>query len=242
MKLSFSITSLALLSSLVFSSLSHADSQPHEPEPSINVSGIGEVSVSPDKAIITVSIEARRKRIQAARDEVNAVIGRALAVTDSLAIERQYVNSSASNIRPEYRHHNGKRNFEGYYVSRQLVIDLRDLEQIGALNEKLLDAGINNVSAPRLGSTQAAEHKRQALTQASKDARKNAQALASGLGVKLGKVLSLNAHSNHHNPLPRGMMMKAAYAEADTAAPSETYETGQIRFRANVNARFAIAD
>lgn len=213
-----------------------------EPEQaSINVSGFGEVSAAPNKAMISVSIESRRKRIQDARDEVSAVIGRTLAVTDSLDIERKYVNTSASTIRPEYRYNNGKRSFEGYYVSRRVLVDLRDLENIGPLTERLLDAGINNVSPPSLGSTKAAELKREALKRASQDAKRNAQIIADALEVKLGKPISVNANSNNHRPAPRPMMMKsAAYADAESVAPAETYETGEIRFSANVNARFAI--
>lgn len=214
--------------------------QAEEAKPSINVSGIGQVSASPDKAMITVSIEARRKRIQEARDEVSAVISRALSITDMLEIDRKYVNTSGSTIRPEYRYNNGKRSFEGYYVSRQVLVDLRDLENIGPLTEKLLDAGINNVSPPNLGSTQAAELKRQALKLAAADAKLNAEVIADTLGVTIGKPLNISAHSNNHNPVQPRMMMKAAYAEDSAAAPSQTYETGEIRFKANVNASFAI--
>lgn len=228
---------LVLLALLWLPLSSHAEPE----QASINVSGFGEVSAAPNKAMISVSIEARRKRIQDARDEVSAVIGRTLAVTDSLNIERKYVNTSASTIRPEYRYNNGKRSFEGYYVSRRVLIDLRDLENIGPLTEKLLDAGINNVSPPSLGSTKAAELKREALKRASQDAKRNAQTIADALEVKLGKPISVNANSNNHRPTPRPMMMKSvAYADAESAAPAETYETGEIRFSANVNARFAI--
>lgn len=207
---------------------------------SIHVSGVGEVSATPDKAMISVSIESRQKRIQEARDEVSGVISRTLAVTDSLEIDRKYVNTSASTIRPEYRYNDGKRSFIGYYVSRQVLIDLRDLDNIGPLTEKLLDAGINNVSPPSLGSTQAAELKREALKRATQDAKLNAQVIADSVGATLGKPLQISAHSNNHNPVPRGMMMKAAYADAEGAAPSATYETGEIRFSANVNASFEI--
>lgn len=215
--------------------------QADEATPSINVAGIGEISASPDKAMITVSIESRQKRIAEAREEVSAVISRALSITDLLNIDRKYVNTSGSTIRPEYRYNNGKRSFEGYYVSRQVQVDLRDLDNIGPLTEKLLDAGINNVSPPSLGSTKGAELKRKALKLAAADAKLNAQVIADTLGIKLGKPLNISAHSNNHNPVPQRMMMKsAAYADESGAAPSQTYETGEIRFSANVNASFAI--
>lgn len=223
---------------LVLSMALPLTSQANDDAASINVSGNGEISAAPDKAVISVSVEARSKNFKQARDEVNAVIARALGITDALKIDRKYVNTSNSQIRPEYRYHERKRIFEGYYVSRQVIVDLRNLEQIGELTEKLLDAGINNVSPPQLGSTKAAALKRQALKRATSDAMANAKAVASSLGVTVGKPLSVNANS-HHNPGPRPVMMKMAYSESSADAGA-TYETGEIRFTANVNIRFAI--
>ncbi|MDD9893800.1 MAG: SIMPL domain-containing protein [Gammaproteobacteria bacterium] len=234
------LTSTFAASLLAIAVLLPLSAQAEEATPNINVSGVGHVSAAPDKAMISVSIEARRKRIQEARDEVSSVIGRTLSVTDSLNIDRKYINTSASTIRPEYRYNNSKRIFDGYYVSRQVIIDLRELDKIGPLTEKLLDAGINNVSPPSLGSTKAAELKREALKRATEDAKLNASVIADSLGVSVGKPLSISANSNNHYPRPQRMMMKAAYADAAEAAPSETYETGEIRFSANVNARFEI--
>lgn len=209
------------------------------PPASINVTGTGQISAAPDKALISVSVEARSKRVQEARNEVNAVIAKALGITDGLKIDRKFVNTSNSQIRPEYRYHERKRIFEGYYVSRQVIVDLRKLEQIGTLTEQLLDAGITNVSPPQLGSSKAATLQRQALKRATADAMANAKAVADTLGVTVGKPLSINANS-HHNPGPRPvMMMKADYAESSGGAAA-TYETGEIRFSANVNASFAI--
>lgn len=231
-----SMSAVMIATAVLLSSQAWADDATHR----ISVTGIGEVSAAPDKATISVSIEARAKRMKDAREQVSSVVGRALAVTDALEIDRKYVNTSASTIRPEYRYHDGKRSFEGYYVSRQVLIDLRDLDNIGPLTEKLLDAGINNVSPPNLGSTKAADLKREALKRAIADAKLNAEIIADALGQKLGKALQVNAHSNHHRPVPQPMMMKAAFAEADSAAPANGYETGEIRFSANVNASFAI--
>lgn len=205
---------------------------------SINVSGNGQVTAIPDKAVITVSVEARSKNFKQAREQVNGVVLRALGITDDLKIDRKYVNTSNSRINPEYRYTDRKRVFEGYYVSRQVIVDLRNLEHIGLLTEQLLDAGITNVSAPQFGSTQAASLKREALKRATADAMANAKAVAEELGVKRGKPLSINANS-HHNPGPRPVMMKAAYAESSADA-ANSYETGEIRFSASVNARFAI--
>lgn len=227
------VTCMVLSLGLLIPLASQADEPAH-----IAVTGHGQVSTTPDKAVITVSVEARSKDFKQAREQVNGVVLRALGITDELNIDRQYVNTSNSRINPEYRYTDRKRVFEGYYVSRQIIVDLRNLEHIGLLTERLLDAGITNVSSPQFGSTQAASLKRQALQQATADAMANAKAVASGLGLQLGKPLSINANS-HHNPGPRPVMMKAAYAESSADA-TNSYETGEIRFSANVNARFAI--
>ena len=206
----------------------------------ISVSGFGEIIVDPNKATIHVSVESRKKTQKEARDDVNNVVIKATSVIEKLDIDKKYVNSSRSQIRPEYRYTNNRRVFNNYYVSRQLIIDLRDLEKIGPLMESLLDAGISNVSPPNFSSTELDDLKRKALAIATKDARKNATVIAKSLDVKLGNVKSFNYNNSRHNsrqPSPRYAMAMADSAKSEA---SETYEVGQIPVSVNVNATFYI--
>ena len=91
-------------------------------------------------------------------------------------------------MQPEYRWNekDRKRVLLGYAVTRQVDIELRDLDKLGTLLEKAVDAGVNQVGDPVLDSTRRKELERQAMTKAVEDARLNAETLATAAGVKLG--------------------------------------------------------
>jgi uncharacterized protein YggE len=120
-------------------------------------------------------------------------------------------------------------------VSRQVEIELKDLDKLGALLERAVDAGVNQVGDPMLDSSRRKDLEREAMTKAVEDARLNAEALARAAGAKLGAVRTLSA-SGSAPPVP---MYRAAMAVADAKmAPEATYQAGDMKFSANVSAEY----
>jgi uncharacterized protein YggE len=127
----------------------------------------------------------------------------------------------------------------GYLVSRQVDVELHDLDRLGTLLEKSVSAGVNQVGGARLDSSRRKELERAALTQAVDDARLNADALARAAGAKLGPVQSLNTAGTMPVPMYADRAMSVAAApKADGAA--ESYQPSEMKFTANVNAQFEL--
>lgn len=209
----------------------------------VSVNGFGEISVAPDRATLSFAVEARDKNLDQARDQVSSVVAKTLAIADELGIQRKYVVSSHSNIRPEYTHHykSGERSFSGYFVNRQVSVYLQDVELLGVVTEKLLDAGINNVSSPKFSHSKEEQLRRKALAAAATDARANAIAMAAALGNSVGDTLNISSNVQTNSPAPAPRMMKMASASlADGAAPAAGYSAGQIIINATVSARFQL--
>jgi uncharacterized protein YggE len=202
----------------------------------VSVSGQGEVSAQPDMARVTLGVEARKPTLAAARSEVTAAVDRVLALTRDLKIDPKHVNATRLQVQPEYswNEKDRKRVLLGYMVSRQIEVELRDLDQLGALLERAVDAGANQVGDPALDSTRRKDLERQAMALAVQDARSNAEVLAKAAGVRLGSVRSLNASSSAP-PMP--MYRMAADVAAAPAAES-TYQSAEMKFSANVAAEF----
>jgi len=201
------------------------------------VSGQGEVAAQPDMARVTLGVEARRPTLAEARSAVTASVDRVLALTRDLEIEPKYVNATRLQVQPEYNWNekDRKRVLLGYVVSRQVEVELRDLDQLGALLERAVSAGANQVGDAALDSTRRKELERQAMALAVQDARLNAEALARAAGVQLGAVRTLNA-SGSAPPMP---MYRMSAAMADAAAPPEaTYQAADMKFTANVSAEY----
>jgi uncharacterized protein YggE len=208
------------------------------PDRVVTVSGNGEVQTVPDRALIMVSAEARNPDLQTAQQEVNRVVERFLALCDELRIPRQQVQSSAANVQAEFDWNNEthQRRMLGYYVSRQLQVDLRELDRLGPLMERAVTAGVNQVSPPQLGTSRAEALRREALTKAADDARLNAEALAKTLGARIGKVRRIASSDVGLRPPPQPV--ERAMAMAKDGGGAETYETGQIKVNAQVTAEF----
>lgn len=227
------LTGLIALSLAPFAAAVAEDARPR----TVNVSGLGEVAAEPDLARITLGVEARKPTLAEARTEVNATIERVLKLTRDLRIDPKHVNATRVQVQPEYNWNpkDRKRVLLGYVVSRQVQVELRDLEQLGALLERAVDAGVNQMGDPALDSSRRKELEREAMSRAVQDARLNAEALAGAAGVRLGPVRSLNGAASSP-PMP---MFRAQVAMADAAAaPEASYQPGAMKFSASVNAEY----
>jgi uncharacterized protein YggE len=202
----------------------------------VNVTGRASLSATPDLATVSLGIQARNPSLEAARGRVAKVAGDFLTLCRKLGIAENKIQTTALTMRPEYRWDpNGReQQFTGYFVQRSLTVELTDLELLGKLIEGAVDAGVNEVSPPQLDSSQRRQLLREALATAAEDARANAETLATALGARLGPVRQINADDVGGPPQP--MMMRVQMAEAADAAA--TYQAGDIRFEARVNATF----
>jgi uncharacterized protein len=204
------------------------------------VSGQGEVRAQPDRATVTLGVLARRPTVEAARQEANRVQAALLAVARGLQIPDAQVRATRINVSPEYTWNEAKRQreFAGYLVQRQIVVDLRDIEKLGPLMEKGLSAGANDVQEPVLDSTRRKDLERDALVLAVEDARRNAEVLARAVGMAVGPAR--NVQGNGFSPGPP-MPMAMARRDVAAAAPVEsaqTYQTGELVFGATANVTF----
>lgn len=207
----------------------------------VSVTGAGEVKAQPDMAFLTLGVEARRPTLAEARTEVNAAVERVLALTRELKIEPKFVDSTRLQVQPDYRW-DEKSSIQvllGYVVSRQVDVELHDLDRLGTLLEKSVSAGMNQVGGARLDSSQRKELERAALTQAVDDARLNAEALARAAGARLGPVQSLSTTGTM--PVPMYLERAKAVAAGPMAdAAEQSYESSEMKFTASVSAQFEL--
>lgn len=226
---------IAVLSALQVAGVSHA-AEIEQPRLVI-VSGQGEVQAEPDRAFVTLGVESRKPRLAEARAAVTKTIEAVLKLTGDLKIDTKYVRTTRVNLQPEYNWDNktGTRHLIGYFVSRQVEIDLRDLDNLGQLLERATDLGVNQLGEPRLDSSKRRELEREALEKAVKDARLNAEAIAWAAGARLGAARTITASSGFVAP-PVPMRMKTMAAEVSDAA--QTYQSGQMNFTGNVQIEY----
>ena len=208
---------------------------------SVSVSGQGEVSVKPDRALLAMGVEASGVDLKAVQSQVNGVVRKYLADAKALGVKDEQISTAGMTLNPEYVWDDKERRqkFNGYRASRQIAIRVEQLDLVGDLLLKATADGINQVNPPALESSKAKEYSRQALAKAAEDARGKALLLADTLGVKLGALRSLNA--NDSSPSPPIMYAKAMMAEAGQARDGNAeigFSAGEIKYSASVSAQF----
>jgi uncharacterized protein YggE len=115
-----------------------------------------------------------------------------------------------------------------------VTVNTGALDLVGALIDSAIAAGANRVNSLNFSVKDDAKARTEAIAIATRDARAQAQALASALDVKLGKVLKATTLSQER-PIPiRGRAMAMS---ANVATP---VEPGEVTVPATVSLTFEI--
>ena len=215
-----------------------AHAQQAEPPRTIGVSGQGEVRAEPDRATVTLGVESRKPKLEDARAEVTKTVEAVLKLTRDLKIDQKNVRATRINVQPEYNwgaNNANERTLIGYFVSRQVEVELHDLEKLGQLLERATDLGVNQMGDPRLDSSKRQDLVREALAKAVVDARQNAEVIAKAAGARLGNARTINANTEFSQPPVPMVRAMAMEAKAAGGAP---YQSGEMTFNATVNVQY----
>lgn len=235
MKIRTLVTAAIAASLVLLGAAAHAQ-QSNQPR-TVNVNGQGEVRAEPDRATVTLGVESRKPKLEDARAAVAKTVDAVLKLTRELKIDQKLVRSTRINVQPEYNWGNGQpneRTLIGYYVARQVEVELHDLEKLGQLLERATDLGVNQMGDPRLDSSKRQELVREALAKAVVDARQNAEVIAKAAGATLGRARTISANSEF-TPPPMPMVRAMAMEAKQAGAP---YQSGEMTFNATVNVQY----
>lgn len=208
----------------------------------VEVSGSATVLAIPDRAELSAAIEVVHEDAQRASGEANRIAEQYVRTLRELGSEARHISSSAIRLVPEYRWNKETeaRERTGYRAHRQVIVRVQDIDKLGLYLGRASTSGMTHIEPPSLFVEAADIHTREALTKATADARANAEAVANGLQRQLGRVVSLDARQGRSGGGPQPVMMMRSQAMEDSASPS--VDTGEIRFDAEVSARFQLLD
>jgi len=196
--------------------------------PFIRAMGEGVVSVRPDQVKINANITTIADSALASSEQnatrTTEVLERLRAVIGT-AGEMRTVGYSVS---PNYRYPQGGGNpiLTGYTTNNSIEVTSPDLGAAGRIIDTATNAGATTVSGLRFSLKDPNPTHAQALRLATQQARMQAEAIASGLGGRLGPVVSVEETSAVRVVLPPD-----ARAGAATTTP---IETGMVEVHASV--------
>ncbi|HEX9366254.1 MAG TPA: SIMPL domain-containing protein [Vicinamibacterales bacterium] len=215
-----------------------AAQQPPAP-PVIVTTGEGVVKQAPDRAWVTIATESHARTPQEAQrmdtDAMTSVIDKVKA----LGIAGDAIQTTGYNLQPEFDYANGKQTLRDYLARNQVQVRVDALAKLGDLLASAVGAGATNVSSIRFDLKDREAVEREALRRAVRDARARADAVASGAGVQIERILRIEEQRDSSSLPPRPMAMTARGGAmmAESAVP---VEAGEIEIRAHVTLTAAI--
>jgi uncharacterized protein len=211
---------LAAAVALLAAAAAHAGDSP--PLSSIRVTGDARVSVRPDRVQIDIGVSNESQRSeQAAADNARQLEAVLAALRPAAGPDAQLKTVSYS-LSPNYQYHpgGGQPTLTGYTATNVVRVTLDDLGRMGGVIDAGTRAGANRVQGIQFMLREPDAVRAQALREAALRARADADVLASALGVKILRVLTVE-ESGARQPPMRPLMMAARGAAAEVATPVE---------------------
>lgn len=215
------------------------------PPTRIVVSAMGTASRAPEQAVVNLAIETAARTAQAAAEQNARTMDGIIVALRRLDIPEDQIRTTAFNMYPEYRHWDGRdpeqanRQPEiiGYRVMNMVSVTVDGASRAGAVIDAALEAGANRVDGLGFQLRDTDAVRAEALREAMRKARAEAQLLAEAAGLTLGQPMEI---STSYGYMPPPMPPMPMYAGRDMAQAAPTpVQPGAVEVQASVNIVYA---
>lgn len=196
---------------------------------SISVTGTVQKKIAPDQVVWRISLTDTDKDLQAAKAANDENVKAVLALRRELGIIEGDLETGQVSIQREYeRDSRGQRGaFKHFAVRRNITIRQRELKRFDEYLDSLVASADMEVDFS-FESSKMQDIRAETRLQALVAAKKKAQAMAEVVGARLGKVLTINEHSENRgfaNPYSNAAFVHST-PSVDSA--SDTFVPGAI--------------
>lgn len=178
----------------------------------VYVNGQGVVTVAPDTASVIVGVNIIDTTLSSAQEKATVQMTAVIDALKAAGIDEkdiQTVNYSV-NILQNYDQNGNPSTIEGFQVSNQVSVTVRDLAQLGTILDTVVAQGANAIYGINFFVDDPSAAASQARELAVQDAKRKADELAAAAGMQVGRILSI---SESYSPSP----MPVAYGRAEAA-------------------------
>ena len=175
------VLGLALLGALP---AAHADDE--KPRRSITVSASGTVSVEPDQARITSGVTADGATAREALTANTAAMQKVIGALKEAGIDAKDIQTASFRVEPRYtRPIEGQApKIDGYSVTNEVQVLVRDLDKLGDILDRLVTAGANQTAGLNFEVSKAETLLDEARQQAVANALRRAKLYAAAAGPR----------------------------------------------------------
>ncbi|MFL5629987.1 MAG: SIMPL domain-containing protein [Gemmatimonadaceae bacterium] len=175
-----------------------SQANPNAPRPpEIMAGGRSEVSVTPDRATVLISVETRAPSAAAAASTNSAKMAAVLQALRAAGLSQADITTSGYTVGQDPR---GMRTAPNLpqppveFLARNTVrATVRRVDDVGKVIDAALAGGATSVASVQMAAPNTDEARRTALAQAVAQAQRDAETLARAAGGSLGRLLSMSS-------------------------------------------------
>lgn len=210
------------------------------PPATIQVTGQAKVSKAPDRVYIDIGVTTQARRSQAATEQNAARVSAVIAAVKGAAGADAQLTTTQYSVGPNYNYPRGggTPTITGYTASNVVQVRLDDLARVGRVIDAATQAGSNQVQDIRFALRDEEVPRAEALREAAQNARRDAEALAAALDLKIVRVLTVGEEAPEVRPMP---LYAQRMSVAAAPAPATPVEAGTIDVSATVSLTVEVA-
>ena len=210
----------------------------------IAASAVGETRLTPDRALVQVTVDSRGESAANAGADNRTKQERVVDAVKAAGVASPQIRTAGYRVHPEYANpERGKApKVTGYRASNTIQVEVRSIENIGRVIDAALGAGATNISSVGLYASNTDSARREAVRLAVTKARGEAESAAVAAGGTLGTLIELTIDPGAvPRPLLQNVVLTSAVATSggDMIAPTFTpVEPGESLVLAVVRVRW----
>ncbi|MEO5703240.1 MAG: SIMPL domain-containing protein [Gammaproteobacteria bacterium] len=200
----------------------------------ISVSGLGKVTLTPDRVIFTVGVQTTAPTVEDAVNQNNAKIAKVIAALKNAKATDEEIRTSNFSIYPQQEYKEGQApRVTGYQVSNDVTVTRDQVGDAGKLLQAAISAGVNQASGLTFTVSDQTRGRDAALKKAFDDARAKAEVLAQAAQRSLGRAISITEGTAPQTP-PQPMLRTMAVMESKVSDVPVSQGTEELSFTVSV--------
>lgn len=210
--------------------------QYHSHFPVVVTQGEATVKRMPDQAWLAITTETRDGKAENARQMSAESMTAVQAALRATGLSSDAIKTTGYSLSPDMEWKNGRSIMKGYVVRNQIEVRVENLERLSDVIDAANATRSTSltVHGPRFGLKNQQTAETEALRLAVQAALTRAQAIASGAGQTIGRILRIEEPGLEPVHRPEPFMMRASMAKADEGSETPII-AGEIEVKTRIN-------
>ena len=216
-----------------YSYIGHAD----RAERTITLEAKGKTTATPDIATISLGMRAEKSSVEQAQQENTKVMNALLEGLKKQGIEKKDTKTSNYYAGPVYSYSSDGRNLEGYAVSQDVLVKIRDIQKAGDVLALAGQLGINSIGGLEMTTDDSSAYLDIARQDALANIAEQKRVLEKTVGISFGDIVG---YAEFDNPRIFPMRMEALSLDGLGGGEIPVIEPGLNDVEINVQVTYEI--